>query len=64
MNRDVFLLYEKSFHHFKPFYFKVFGAPNTISCWEIEEGELKINCFWYKNFEIPWVNKDDLTFEE
>ena len=38
-NRKVFLLYEESFHHFKPFYFKVFWAPNTIPFWEILEGE-------------------------
>ena len=44
-NWKIFTLYEKSFHHFKPFYFKVFGAPNTIPFWEHLEGELRINCF-------------------
>ena len=28
------------------------------------EGELKINCFWSKHFEIPRVNEDDLSSEE
>ena len=28
--RKVFLLYEESFYNFKPKYFKVFGAPNSI----------------------------------
>ena len=44
-NWKVFLLYEESFHHFKLFYFKVFGASKTIMHLETEEGELKINCF-------------------
>lgn len=63
-NRKVFLLYEKSFHHFKPFYFKVFGALNMISFWETLEGDLRINCYWNKHFKIPRVNEADLSSEE
>ena len=44
-NRNVFLLYKESFHHFKPFYFKIFGAPGTISLWEAFEGEFRFNCY-------------------
>ena len=56
-NQKVFLLYEESFHRCKPFYFKVFRASKMVSCWETLEGELKINCFRNKNFEIPRVNE-------
>ena len=45
-NRKVFLLYEESFHHFKPMYFKVFGAPSSIPFWESLEMDLLFNCFW------------------
>ena len=38
-NRKVFNLYEESFYHFKPIYFKVFGDPGTTSLWENKEGE-------------------------
>ena len=44
-NQKVFLLYEESFHHFKPMYFKVFGALGSISFWEMLEAELRFNCF-------------------
>ena len=37
-NRKVFQLYKESFHYFKPFYFKVFGAPRMIPFWETLEG--------------------------
>ena len=29
-NRKMFLLYEDFFHHFKPVFFKVFGAQGSI----------------------------------
>ena len=61
LNRKVFHLYEESFHHFKPFYFKVFRAPGTILFLENLEGELRINCFWSKHFEVPRVNENELT---
>ena len=63
-NRKIFILYEESFHHFKPFYFKVFGAPNTIPFWEDLEGELRINYFWNKHTGRPRTNEDKLSQEE
>ena len=35
-----------------------------VPFWETLEGVLKINCFWNKNFEIPQVNEDNLTFKQ
>ena len=64
LNRKIFLLYEESFHHFKLFYFKVFGAPDTIPFWEDLEGELRINYFWSKHIELPRTNDDELSQEE
>ena len=65
VNRKVFILFEKSFHDFKPIYFKVFRAPTTTPFWETQEGELtKANIYWNKNFEAPRVDEDDLTLEE
>ena len=33
--------------------------------WETVEGELaKINIYWNKNFEAPWINEDDITLDE
>ena len=59
-NRKVFLLYEESFHHFKPMYFKVFGAPGSIPFWESLEMELLFNCFWCKHCDAPWVEESNL----
>ena len=64
MNQKVFLLYKESFHHFKPIYFKVFGAPGTTSFLETKEEELKINYYWNKNFETPRINEDNLPRSE
>ena len=44
-NQNVFLLYEESFHHFKPLYFKVFKALGSIPFWETLESELRFNYF-------------------
>ena len=40
------------------------GAPNTIPFRETLERGLRINCYWCKYFEIPWVNEDDRLSEE
>ena len=58
------MLCEESFHYFKLFCFKVFRAPNTILFWEDLEGELRINYFWSRHFEIPWVDEDELSSKE
>ena len=59
-NRKVFLLYKESFHHFKPMYFKVFGAPGSIPFWESLEMELLFNCFWSKHCDAPRVEESNL----
>ena len=64
INRKVFLLYEESFHRFKPVYFKVFKAPGITPFWETKDGELGINRYWYKDFEAPQIDEDNLMPEE
>ena len=63
-NRKVFLLYEESFHNFKPMYFKVFGAPNSIPFWESLESELLFNCFWSKHCDAPQIEEGNLKPQE
>ena len=63
-NRKVFLLYEKLFHNFKPMYFKVFGAPNSIPFWESLESELLFNCFWSKHYDEPRIEEGNLKPQE
>ena len=63
-NRKVFLLYEKSFHHFKPMYFKVFGAPSLILFWESLEMELLFNYVWSKHCDVPRVEESNLKPQE
>ena len=63
-NWKVFLLYEESFHHFKPVYFKVFGALSMTPFWETKEGEFRLNCYWCKNFDLPRIDEDNLKPEE
>ena len=42
----------------------MFRALTTILFWETLEGELRINCFSIKHFEIPRVSKNELSYEE
>lgn len=63
-NQKVFLLYEESFHHFKPFYLKVFGAPGITLFWEMLEGKLRFNCYWSKHFDAHWIDEGTLKLEE
>ena len=53
-------MYEESFHNFKPMYFKVFGAPNSIPFWESLESELLFNCFWSKYCDAPQIKEGNL----
>ena len=57
-------MYEKSFYNFKQVYFKIFGAPGTTPFWQTQEGTLKINYCWNKNFHVPRIDEGDLSLEE
>ncbi|MED6216056.1 hypothetical protein PIB30_004087 [Stylosanthes scabra] len=58
--RQIFTLYEESFHDFKNYYFKVRAVEGFRPFFENEQGEYQFRLYWYSGPESPKYDFDNL----